>query len=389
MKIGIFGGTFNPPHAGHVEAAGQAVKALGLDRLLIIPDAAPPHKEIADGSPDAAARLSMAKLAFADIKHCRVSEMEIARGGRSYTVDTLRRVREKYPRDKLFLLMGTDMLLCFEEWREFREILDMATLAVFTRREGESEVIERAAARLRQRYDASVKTVGIHAIDVSSTFIRAELTQRRGEDLLPDGVYGEIIRHRWYGAKPSFPWLRKKAYAMLDPKRIAHVQGCEEEAARLARRWGADEEKAREAGILHDITKKEKLDEQLRLCEKYGIILDEMERTEGKLLHSKTGAGIAKYEFGCDDEIYGAIFWHTTGKENMGLLEKVIYMADYIEPNRDFDGVEQLRHLAYTDLDKALEMGFRMSIEDMRSRGIVPHARTLGALEWIRKGQVG
>ena len=111
-----------------------------------------------------------------------------------------------------------------------------------------------------------------------------------------------------------------------------------------------------------------------------------MERHEGKLLHSKTGAGIAKYEFGCDDEVYGAIYWHTTGKEDMGLLEKVIYMADYIEPNRDFEGVEELRRLAYEDLDRALEMGFKMSIDDMQSRGIVPHARTLGALRYITKG---
>ena len=173
---------------------------------------------------------------------------------------------------------------------------------------------------------------------------------------------------------------------MLEPKRVAHVKGCEEEAVRLALRWGADVERAREAAILHDITKKEKLPEQLRLCEKYGILLDDMEREEGKLLHSKTGAGIAKYEFGCDDEVFGAIFWHTTGKEDMALLEKVIYMADYIEPNRDFDGVEELRRLAYVDLDRALELGFSMSIEDMRSRGIVPHARTLGALCYISKG---
>lgn len=386
MKIGIFGGTFNPPHVGHVEAAAQAVKALGLDKLLIIPDAEPPHKDMPDGSPDAQTRLELCRLAFSGVKHCKVSDMELARGGVSYTVDTLRRVREKYPEERLYLLMGTDMLLCFEEWREFRVILSMATLAVFARRDADREAVEKAAEALRRKYNASVKTVEIRAVDVSSTFIRSELFRRRGDGLLPDAVYSEIIKRRLYGARPALPWLRQKAYAMLDPKRVAHVKGCEEEAVRLARRWGADEEQAREAGILHDITKKEKLDEQLRLCEKYGIILDEVERTEGKLLHSKTGAGIAKFEFGCDDEVYNAIFWHTTGKEDMTLLEKVIYMADYIEPNRDFEGVEELRRLAYTDLDRALEMGFRMSIEDMRSRGIVPHDRTLGALEFITKG---
>ncbi len=386
MKIGLFGGTFNPPHLGHVEAASQAVKALNLDKLLIVPDALPPHKDLPEGSPDDAGRLRMSELAFEKVKHAKVSDMEIRRGGRSYTVDTLRRLREKYPGDKLFLLMGTDMLLCFEEWREFREILSLAALAVFGRGAQDMPAIQRAAANLREKYGANIEVLDIRVREASSTDIRSLLRERKGRELLPEPVYAEIIRHRWYGARPEFEWLRQKAYAMLEPKRVAHVKGCEEEAVRLALRWGADVERAREAAILHDITKKEKLPEQLRLCEKYGILLDDMEREEGKLLHSKTGAGIAKYEFGCDDEVYGAIFWHTTGKEDMALLEKVIYMADYIEPNRDFDGVEELRRLAYVDLDRALELGFSMSIEDMRSRGIVPHARTLGALCYISKG---
>ncbi len=385
MKIGIFGGTFNPPHAGHVRAAAECVWALGLDRLLVIPDAVPPHKMLADNSPDEKTRLRLCHIAFDGVKHARVSDMEIKRGGKSYTVETLRRVRRKYPGAKLFLLMGTDMALCFEEWREFREIITLATLVFFKRRDGEDEVLQEAVEKLTAQYGANVRTVEFDGVEASSTDVRALLPKRRGRELLTEDIYREIIRRRLYGARPDFDWLREKAYAMLEPKRVSHVAGCEEEAVRLARRWGADEEKAREAAILHDVTKKEKLDEQLRLCAKYGIILDEVERTESKLLHSKTGAGIAKYEFGCDDEVAGAIFWHTTGKEDMSLLEKVIYMADYIEPNRDFDGVEALRAAAYEDLDRALEMGFRMSIEDMESRDIVPHARTLGALAWIRK----
>lgn len=385
MKIGIFGGTFNPPHAGHVRAAAECVRALGLDRLLVIPDAVPPHKMLADNSPDEKTRLRLCHIAFDGVKHARVSDMEIKRGGKSYTVETLRRVRRKYPGAKLFLLMGTDMALCFEEWREFREIITLATLVFFKRRDGEDEVLQEAVEKLTAQYGANVRTVEFDGVEASSTDVRALLPKRRGRELLTEDIYREIIRRRLYGARPDFDWLREKAYAMLEPKRVSHVAGCEEEAVRLARRWGADEEKAREAAILHDVTKKEKLDEQLRLCAKYGIILDEVERTESKLLHSKTGAGIAKYEFGCDDEVAGAIFWHTTGKEDMSLLEKVIYMADYIEPNRDFDGVEALRAAAYEDLDRALEMGFRMSIEDMESRDIVPHARTLGALAWIRK----
>ncbi len=386
MKIGIFGGTFNPPHLGHVGAAQEAIKALNLDKLLVIPDALPPHKALAESSPSAEERLNMTKLAFSGVKKAEVSDMEIRRGGPSYTVETLIRVKSRYPNATLYLLMGTDMLLIFEEWREFRTIISIATLAVFARRGGEDRKIALAADALRNKYNASVTVIASPKVDVSSSKIRELLPLRRGREGLSDAVYSEIIKYRLYGAKPDFVWLRKKAYAMLDARRVPHVAGCEAEAVKLARRWDANEEQAREAAILHDITKKDKLEDQLRLCDKYGIILDEMERVEGKLLHSKTGAGIAKYEFGCDDEVYGAIFWHTTGKEDMSLLEKVIYMADYIEPNRDFEGVEKLRKLAYTNLDRALELGFRMSIEDMRDRNIIPHARTLGALKWIAKG---
>ena len=96
---------------------------------------------------------------------------------------------------------------------------------------------------------------------------------------------------------------------------------------------------------------------QLELCRKYGVELDSLEQKAVKLLHSKTGACIAKYVFGEPEEVYQAIFWHTTGKADMSLLDKILYMADYIEPNRDFEGVERLRKLAYTDLDQAMLLG--------------------------------
>ena len=229
MKIGIFGGTFNPPHIGHVRAAQASARELKLDRLLVIPDFLPPHKDLAPGSPDGEERLRLCRIAFGGIKKCRVSDMELRRGGRSYTVDTLRRVRETYPQAKLYLLMGTDMLLCFEEWREFEEILSMATLAVFARGEGEERQIAAASENLRLRYGANVKTVKLEETEASSTEIRALLPQRAGRELLTEGTYAEIIRLRLYGAKPEYEWLRQKAYAMLDPKRVAHVKGCEEE----------------------------------------------------------------------------------------------------------------------------------------------------------------
>ena len=385
LKIGIFGGTFDPPHKGHATAAAAAVKKLGLDKLLVIPDAQPPHKKLPTDAPEASVRLEMTRLAMENVDKAVVSDIEIARGGRSYTVDTVHQIKEKYPDAHLYLLMGTDMFFCFESWREFKEILGSATLAVFARRDGEEEQLQRFAGSMKKKYSASVKVVANDAVEISSTDLRSLLKLRRGREYLEDQVYREIIKNRLYGARPEFQWLREQAYSMLSPSRIAHVKGCEAEARCLAKRWGVDVEKASEAAILHDITKKDDLETQLALCKKYGVQLDSVEEREVKLLHSKTGAAIARHEYGCDGDVCSAICWHTTGKPYMTTLEKVIYMADYIEPTRDFDGVDKLRTAAYSDLDRALEMGFEMSVQDMQSRGIQPHINTFKALDWIRE----
>lgn len=168
---------------------------------------------------------------------------------------------------------------------------------------------------------------------------------------------------------------------------MPHVLGCEEEAVRLAERWGEDPMDAAEAGILHDITKKLEKDEQLILCREYDIMVDTIEFESTKLLHSKTGAMLAQDLFGVSDRVRDAIYWHTTGRPEMTLLEKIIYMADYIEPNRKFDGVDELRKLAYEDLDKAMILGLEMSIEDIRSYGVEPHPRSKEALEWFLTGR--
>ncbi len=157
-----------------------------------------------------------------------------------------------------------------------------------------------------------------------------------------------------------------------------------DEAIRLAERYGADVEKARVAALLHDCTKKLDMEEQLALCRRYGIQLDELEQKALKLLHAKTGAAIARDVFGVDDEIYRAIWWHTTGHAHMTLLEKIIYLADYIEPSRDFPGVDKLRSVCYKDLDEGLLLGLEMTIEEMTSMGNPVHHATIEARDALK-----
>lgn len=388
MRIAIFGGSFNPPHKGHLNSALYAAQQLRPDKFLIIPDAQPPHKDLAENSPTPRQRMSLCSLNFAALPNAEVSDIEIRRGGKSYTADTLRALRETYPDAELVLLVGTDMFLTLEQWYDAEYIMQQAIIAPFQRGAQELELLLAKAAELKSSFGACVELIETQPLAAASTDIRRALQNRGGTELLTDEVYASIVKNRLYGVKVNFDWLRSKSYAMLKPKRIPHVMGCEEEAIRLADRWGADRDKAAEAAILHDCTKKKPLAEQLKICEKYGIEVDAVERVSEKLLHAKTGAMTAKCKFGADRDVVDAIRWHTTGRADMTLLEKVVYMADYIEPNRVFEGVETLRALAYEDLDRAMLLGFEMSLEDVRAQGTQAHENTLAALKWYKERSV-
>ena len=382
MRIVVYGGSFNPPHLGHVEAARTVSAELAPDKFLIIPTNVSPHKMLAEGSPEPRARLEMCRLAFADIPGAEISDMELRREGKSYTAQTVEELRHSFPDDELVLVMGTDMFLSFETWYRFEYLLESCTLAVLARDEDEDIQLRRQRDALTEKYGARVIILKHDPVAASSSDIRERLRFGIGSELLPDSVYSEIIRRHYYDALPELSWLRAKVMPYLTEKRVAHVLGCENEAVSLANRWGEDPERAAVAGILHDITKKLSAEEQLKLCEKYGIINDAAEVANPKLLHAKTGAAFARELFGIEDDIYGAIRWHTTGKPDMTLLEKIIYLADFVEPTRDFPGVEELRELCFEDIDAAMAKGLEMSLEFIRSGGAEPYKDSVEACEW-------
>ena len=395
MKIGIFGGTFNPPHLGHITAAREAFALLGLDRLLLIPAGLPPHKELPAGSPTAEQRLEMTRLAAEATElgdRVEVLDLELRREGRSFTSDTLAALKAQYPEDELWLLMGTDMFLSLQTWHEPERVLSLVNIAAFGRRavDTESSFAVQREYLCRTWPQANIRILSIPGVvEVSSTELREKLKAGQGGALLAPAVYGYILREGLYHTGADLKHLpleqlRPVALSYLKHKRIPHVLGTEQEAVRLAERYGADVEKARVAALLHDCTKKLSMEEQLALCAKYGIQLDELEQKALKLLHSKTGAAIARDVFGVDDEIYSAIWYHTTGHANMTKLEKVIYLADYIEPSRDFPGVDELRNVCYEDLDKGLLKGLEMTIEEMTAMGNPVHHATMEARDALK-----
>ena len=390
-KIGVFGGTFNPPHLGHVLAAKEVMKALELDQVLFVPDAQPPHKEVPKGSPEPEVRLEMVRAAIAGEEGFAVSDLELRRPGKSYTSDTLRLLKEEYPEDTLYLIMGTDMFLSLHNWHRPEVICSLTVIAAMQREDTDrSREMLQQKERLEAAYGAQVELITNHRMEISSTKVRRLLILGGSEKYVAPQVL-EIIREKGlYGTDLDYrhldeDTLRQVATSLLKKKRVAHVLGCAETAVKLARKYGEDTTVALRAGLLHDVTKAIDGEDQLLLVDKYGIVISDFERRHPKLLHAKTGAAVAKHVFGESDQVVDAIYWHTTGRPDMTMMEKIIYLADYMEPTRDFPGVEELREVTLKNIDRGLMMGFELCIGELVRENKTVCRDSSDALEFIRQ----
>jgi len=187
MRIGILGGTFNPVHIGHLILAEEAREKLGLDKIIFIPTALPPHKDNLNIAP-AADRLKMLKLATQGNKYFKVLDIEIKRNGRSYTIDTLRELKSKYSRDELYFIIGSDLLKYLNEWKDLNEILKMVKFVVATRPGFPLEQIP-----------SYITTLAIRAVDVSGFEVRQCVAQNKSYGyLVTDKVFDYIKKRKLY-----------------------------------------------------------------------------------------------------------------------------------------------------------------------------------------------
>lgn len=174
----------------------------------------------------------------------------------------------------------------------------------------------------------------------------------------------------------------------INEKRYQHSLGTANEAAALARKYGADENKAYIAGLLHDVAKGLPVNSLKAIAADNGVEIDEYELKNPELLHGKIGAAIICGELGIrDEDILSAIKWHTTGHKNMSLLEKIIYLADIIEPGRNFPETDALRALAYKDIDEAMLKGLGHVMNFVKERGLTLHPNSIEAYEDIKKSE--
>lgn len=366
-RIGIMGGTFDPIHSGHINIAAKAKTEYHLDKVIFLTSGNPPHKR-AKQVMDAGIRHIMVRRAVFGYMCFSASDYEVKKGTYSYTYETLLHFKERFPEDELFFIIGGDSLRDFKSWYKPEEILKLCTLLVY----------DRAGGEIDSRF---AKIIHGDKIPISSTGLRRMVM--RGEDIsmyVPDSVNRFIEKNRLYrGISDPEAELR----SMLTPERFAHSIGVRDMAVKMAEIFGVSPEKAYIAGMLHDNAKN--LDGAYTRCRDLEVELDEFELKSPPLVHAKLGAETAKCVFGITDpEIIDAIRWHTIGRPYMTTLEKIIFVADLTEPGRSFSDIEGLRHLALTDLDRAVFECIRgtMKINKMRGAPIHPNAeRVINSLK--------
>ncbi len=193
MKIGIFGGTFNPPHKGHRFLLEQINKRMKFDRTIIIPSSIPPHKEVAENQPEH--RLAMTRLAFPDYM---VSDIELSRKGKSFTVDTLRILAKDYPGDRLYFLCGSDMFLSMETWRDPKAVFSLATIVTAAREHGVYPKLLLKKWYYAIKYHAHCRVLRIKPMVLSSSDIREG---ESAPDWLDPAVDQYIQKHHLYGGE--------------------------------------------------------------------------------------------------------------------------------------------------------------------------------------------
>lgn len=378
--IALYGGTFNPPHVGHIKFAEEFAHKIKPKRFFVIPDFRPPHKEMDDISPSPSDRLEMCRLAFGHI--AEVSDFEILNEKTSYTIDTLRHFKKLFPNERLTFLIGDDMLRGFKRWYLYREILSLCTLAVANRNAIPFDELERYANELRED-GGDVMIIDFDATVISSTEVRSGGMIGN----VTDEVYKYIKEHRLYMA-----YDYEKLLALVPERRLAHTLGVEKAALELKERHfpTLSEDDVRAAAILHDVTKYYSVEEHIALLENEGVKLKESEMRSKRVLHQISGSVIAR-QLGMSDSVVNAIRYHTTGRKKMSDIEKVILFADYIEENRDYEGLVEIREnyetlLASGDvdaLDKAIVFALDTTIKEVIMRGEVIHPDTIEARNYL------
>ena len=380
MKVLLYGGTFDPPHNGHLNNLRAAADRVRPDKVVVMPAGLSPFKQ--HTSAPGALRLEMCSCFHAleegmdAIPQLEVSGWEVAQaeaGSHNYTVLTVEKLARDYPGAQLYLAIGSDMLLSFDGWHRWQDILRLAHLVVTSRNVGDAPELHAKALRLDPT-GARILFAPVQALPMASSDIRTRLAAGEGcETELPEAVRAVIRREKLYKRKYQ-PMNLKQAKELvrgrLSDKRYEHTLNVKKMAVKLAKIYGEDEERAALAALLHDSAKEISKDEMREILRAYPQYAEGGEERPAPVWHGVCAAILARTQWGVTDEaVLSAIACHTAGKPGMTRLDKILYLADMTSAERDWPGVEKLRKLEKKDLDAAMLAALKQTNDFVLSQG--------------------
>ena len=346
-RIAVFGGTFDPPHIGHVEICEKllAEKRYGIEKIIIMPCGTPPHKT---AFTESRYRLDMCRLAFNNPAF-EISTFEAYAAGKSYTYLTLEHIAKEYS-VKPYYIAGGDSMRDMRLWKEPKRIAEASEIIAVGR--GLIGGAEEAAYKFAKEFFGIVHISDITVPDFTSTEIRIlnscglDISKYTGKPVADYIVKSGICR--------EYHSYADKLRPLMNEERFIHSAYTAVTAFRLALRYGLDGGRAIVAGLIHDCAKELS---ETRLKKEYDITVSpEIAAMHPKVRHAPLGALLVQKLFGITDpEIMDAVKYHTSGSENMSPLTKLIFIADYIEPTRGYDDTAEMYKLAFEDIDKAVK----------------------------------
>lgn len=384
MKVGIMGGTFDPIHFGHLAIAESAREIFSLDEILFIPSARPPHKT-ENKITSEVHRLMMTYLAIQSNKYFQVSPMEFMRDGLSYTLDTVDALHKKFGANtELFFIIGADSMADLPKWYKAKELVQKVHF-IAAARPGVEVNLDELQKFFGVEGMKHIHQIATPGLEISSTDLREKIKHGRSiKYLVPEVVEEYIYKEQIYST--TIDEMRQELQRRLKKERFAHSIGVANTALKLAKKFHIDERKAYIAGLLHDCARQFENNELPAEAEKRGIKIGEVENSMPLLLHAYIGAKMIEEIYDVHDaEISQAIYRHTVGARDMTPLDKIIYFADMIEPNRNYPGVEKLREIAETsnDLDEIILTALNESIIFVTQKNSLVHPDTIDARNFL------
>ncbi|PZV99941.1 nicotinate-nucleotide adenylyltransferase [Metamycoplasma auris] len=333
MRIGIYGGSFNPIHKGHIEVAKFAISNLKLDKLFFVPSNKNPLKNASEYV-DSKHRIKMIEFVLEDKMF--ISQFETNRKGNSYSIDTINYFRSKFPDDEVYFLIGTDNINTLNKWKNINDIAKKVQLVAFNRGNKYSKI--------------NIKKYNVKLLE-NPVWNYSSTEYKKGNFWMVENVVQEYIGQ-------NFLYFNDLAKNMLfDPKnkdkqfRYFHLTWTAEFAVNLAKKLDYKIKNAYQAGMAHDITKFWDIEKSYEFLKKYGYDKSNLEVYK---LHQTTAYYWLRDEYKYNnEEVLNAIKKHTSLDMELSVLDKILYVADKISKGRRWEGIEKIRKLSFENFDFA------------------------------------